>query len=55
MTQKDKIKEAMLFAMRIKSIARNILSEGNDYDMQWHKSYVKRLNAACEDILEKLK
>lgn len=55
MTQKDKIRESIMFAMRVKSIASNILSEGNNYDMQWHKHYVKQLNDTCNDMIKKLK
>ena len=55
MTQKDKIREAIMFAMRVKSIASSIKSEGDDYDMQWHKGYVKQLTNACDDILKKSK
>ena len=55
MTQKDKIREAILFAMRIKSIANSIKSEGDDYDMQWHKTYCTQLTASADDLLKKLK
>lgn len=55
MTQKEKINEAILFAMRVKNIANNIKSEGDNYDMQWHKGYVEQLNNACESILKKIK
>ena len=55
MLQKEKIREAILFAMRVKSIAASIKSEGNDYDMQWHKSYCKQLTEASEELLKKLR
>ena len=55
MIQKDKIRESILFAMRVKSITASILREGNDYDMKWHKGYCEQLNNACENILKKLK
>ena len=55
MTQKDKVREATIFAMRIKSIASSIKSEGDDYDMQWHKNYCKQLTEASEELLKKLK
>lgn len=55
MTLKDKIREATLFAMRVKFIASDIKSEGDDYDMQWHKSYCKQLTEACDAILKILK
>lgn len=54
MTQKEKINEAVMFAMRVKSIANNIKSDGDSYDMQWHKRYVEQLNNACESIIKKL-
>lgn len=34
MTQKDKIRQAIIFAVKVKSIALDIKSEGDDYDMQ---------------------
>lgn len=55
MTQKEKIQSSVMFAMRVKSIADDILREGNDYDMQWHKSYCKQLKEVSENILKKLK
>ena len=55
MTQKEKIQHAICFAMRVKSIASSIKSEGDDYDMQWHKSYCKQLTEASEELLKKLR
>ena len=55
MTQKEKIREAIMFAVRVKSIASSIKSEGDDYDMQWHKSYCKQLSNACDVVLKKLR
>lgn len=55
MTQKEKIREAIIFAMRIKSIASSIKDEGDDYDMRWHKGYCKQLTEASEELLKKLK
>ena len=55
MTQKEKIHEAIMYAMRIKSIASSIKDEGDDYDMQWHKSYCKQLTEASEELLKKLR
>ena len=55
MTQKDKIRQAIIFVMKVKSIASDIKSEGDDYDMQWHKGYCKQLADACEDILKTLR
>ena len=45
----------MCFVMRVKSIASSMLSEGNDYDMRWHRGYYEQLTNACESILKKLK
>ena len=55
MTQKDKIRMAIMFAMRVKLIASDIKSEGDDYDMQWHKNYCKQLTEASEELLKKLR
>lgn len=55
MTQKDKIREATIFAVRVKSIADSILSEGNDYDVQWHKSYCRQLRESSEALLKQLR
>lgn len=55
MTQKDKIREATMFAIRVKSIANNILSEGNDYDNSWHKSYCQTLISISDNLLKTLK
>ena len=55
MTQKEKIHEAIMYAMRIKSIASSIKDEGDDYDMQWHKVYVSMLNDASDALLKKLR
>lgn len=55
MTQKDKIRQAIMFVMKVKSMASSIKSEGDDYDMQWHKGYCKQLADACDDILKTLR
>lgn len=55
MTQKDKIVELKMALMRVKSIASSIKSEGDDYDMQWHKSYCKQLEDVCTEALRKTK
>ena len=54
MTQKEKIGEAIMLAMRVKSIASSIKSEGNNYDMQWHKGYCEQLTNACDSFLKKV-
>lgn len=55
MNQKEKIREGIMFAMKVKSIASSIKSEGDDYDMQWHKSYCKQLTEASDELLKKLR
>jgi len=54
MTQKEEIREATMFAMRVKSIAPSIKSGGDDYNMQWHKGYCEQLNNACKAVLRDL-
>ena len=55
MTKTEKIQQAICFAMRVKSIANSIKSEGDDYDMKWHKSYCKQLEDVCTEALRKTK
>lgn len=55
MTQREKIVELKMALMRVKSIASSIKSEGDDYDMQWHKSYCKQLEDVCTEALRKTK
>ena len=55
MTQKDKIREAIMFATRVKSISSSIKSEGDDYDMSWHKKYCIQLTNAADELFRKLK
>ena len=55
MKQSEKIVELKMALMRVKSIADSIRREGNDYDMQWHKSYCKQLTDVCEEALRKTK
>lgn len=55
MTQKEKLMAFMLFAQKVKNIARNIMEEGNDYDMSWHKHYATELTNLSEEILKKTK
>ena len=55
MTQREKITELKMALMRVKSIASSIKSEGDDYDMQWHKSYCKQLEDICSETLRKVK
>jgi hypothetical protein len=55
MTQKDKIIRAGIFAHKMKSIARSIEAEGNNYDMQWHKNYCRQLIDVSNEFLKILK
>ena len=55
MTQKEKIQKAILLANKIKYIASEIKSEGDDYDMTWHKRYCKELEEASSDFLKAIK
>ena len=55
MKQSEKIVELKMALIRVKSIADSIYREGNDYDMQWHKSYCKQLKELSEEVLKKLK
>ena len=55
MTQKEKIIELKTALMTVKSVANSIMREGNDYDMQWHRSYCKQLTEVCESALKKTK
>ena len=55
MTQREKITELKMALMRVKSITSSIKSEGDDYDMQWHKSYCKQLEDVCTEALRKTK
>lgn len=55
MTQKEKLAHAHMFVMRVQSIANSIQSEGNDYDVTWHKGYCEQLLNACDKMLKVLK
>lgn len=54
MTKTEKIQQAICFAMRVKSIASSIKSEGDDYDMRWHKGYCEQLTNTCDSFLDKV-
>ena len=55
MTQKEKLNEAMKFAMRIKSIARSLEFDANDYDASWPMYHVKDLNNLADNFLKLFK
>ena len=46
--------QAVMFAQRMKRIANNIKSEGDDYDMTWHKTYVAQITDAADEVLDTL-
>ena len=46
--------QAIRFAMRIKAVAKSIESEGDDYDMKWHRRYCKQLSDASDEFINKL-
>lgn len=54
MTQKEKLMQAVMFAQRMKRIANSIKSEGDDYDMTWHKAYVAQITEAADEVLDTL-
>ena len=54
MIQKEKLMQAVMFAQRMKRIANNIKSEGDDYDMKWHKTYVSQIIEAADGLLDTL-
>ena len=51
MTQKDKLNQARMFAIRVRSIASSIKADGNSYDMTWHRGYCEQLIEAADKIL----
>lgn len=54
MTQKEKIRESVMFAQRVLGITEDIRREGNDYDMQWHRVYCAQLDNMAKGFLNKL-
>lgn len=51
MTQKEKIIKALQFAQSMRNTAKRIEWEGNDYDMQWHKPYVKEILSSADELI----
>ena len=43
--------DKLMFAARVRSIAYDMLNEGNSYDMNWHKPYINQLLSACDKII----
>lgn len=55
MTQQEKIRKAIMFALSMKSVASSIKSEGDDYDMKWHRRYVENINSKADELLKALR
>lgn len=51
MTQKEKLQQATMMAMRIQGIARSIERECKDYDETWALSYARDLKNVAENFL----
>lgn len=51
MTQKEKLQQASIMAMRVQSIARSIERECKDYDETWALSYARDLKNISENFL----
>lgn len=51
MTQKEKLQQASMMAMRVQSIARSIERECKGYDETWALSYVRDLKNIAENFL----
>lgn len=52
MTQKEKLGQAKIFAIRVKSIAESIKRECDDYDERWAFSYCRELTDLANDFLK---
>lgn len=52
MTQKEKLHQAEMMAMRVQSIARNIERECKDYDETWALSYARDLKNIADNFLK---
>lgn len=52
MTQQERLTQAIMFAQRMKRIAHSIKSEGDGYDMKWHKAYVSQIIEASDELLD---
>lgn len=51
MTQKDKLKEATMMAMQVKSLAGQLRYDAKDYDVQWPRPYADRLEQLANHFL----
>lgn len=52
MTQKEKLMLARVFANQVKSIAKNIKRECDNYDERWAFSYCKELTELADEFLK---
>ena len=55
MTQKEKLMKANLFAFRMKSIAKAMHFDGNDYGIQCLKEHAKEIDRLANEIIGILK
>lgn len=55
MTQKEKLIKAFMALTSIKHSIENLNNEANDYDMSFHKSYVRDIKSECDKTLKLLK
>lgn len=52
MTQKEKLQQALMMAMQVKSIARSIEIECKDYDETWALNYARDLKNVADNFLK---
>ena len=52
MTQKEKLQQAEMMAMRVQSIARSIERECEDYDETWALNYTRDLKNIADNFLK---
>ena len=52
MTQKEKLREATMMAMQIKSVAASIRFDARDYDCQFPIPHAKRLEEIADRFLK---
>lgn len=54
--KKEEIKmEAVVFAQTMRSIAKRINFDADDYDTKWPKTYVKEIESEVKEFLKKVK
>ena len=52
MTQKEKLQQASMMAIRVQNIARNIEKDCKDYDETWALSYARDLKNIADNFLK---